>query len=58
MQEAVASELASRMQSMQSASDNAKELKKTLTQNYNRIRQAAVTQEISEITAGADAATS
>merc|ERR1712193_476235 len=48
LQEAVASELASRMQSMQSASDNAKDLKKSLSQTYNRIRQAGVTQEIPE----------
>merc|ERR1712100_854159 len=51
LQEAVASELASRMQSMQSASDNAKDLKKSLSQTYNRIRQAGVTQEILEIVA-------
>jgi len=56
LQEAVASELASRMQSMQSASDNAKDLKKSLSQTYNRIRQAGVTQEILEIVAGANAA--
>jgi len=56
LQEAVASELASRMQSMQSASDNAKDLKKSLSQTYNRIRQAGVTQEILEIVAGASAA--
>ncbi|KAH8049042.1 proton-transporting ATP synthase [Aureococcus anophagefferens] len=49
-------ELASRMQSMQSASDNAKDLKKSLSQTYNRIRQAGVTQEILEIVAGATAA--
>merc|ERR1711924_554052 len=55
LQEAVASELASRMQSMQSASDNAKDLKKSLSQTYNRIRQAGVTQEILEIVAGASA---
>jgi len=56
LQEAVASELANRMQSMQSASDNAKDLKKSLSQTYNRIRQAGVTQEILEIVAGANAA--
>merc|ERR1711871_362002 len=48
-------QLASRMQSMQSASDNAKDLKKSLSQTYNRIRQAGVTQEILEIVAGASA---
>merc|ERR1719213_104010 len=48
-------ELTSGMQSMQSASDNAKDLKKSLSQTYNRIRQAGVTQEILEIVAGASA---
>merc|ERR1712113_1353449 len=55
LQESVASELAARMQSMQSASDNAKELTKQLSQQYNRARQASVTQEILEIVAGATA---
>lgn len=55
LQESVASELAARMQSMQSASDNAKNLAKALSQEYNRARQAAVTQEILEIVAGASA---
>jgi F-type H+-transporting ATPase subunit gamma len=55
LQESVASELAARMQSMQSASDNAKELQKKLSLEYNRARQAAVTQEILEIVAGAQA---
>lgn len=53
LQESVASELAARMQSMQSASDNAGELAKTLSLEYNRARQAAVTQEILEIVSGA-----
>lgn len=55
LQESVASELAARMQSMQSASDNAGELANALSKEYNRARQAAVTQEISEIVAGAAA---
>lgn len=55
LQESVASELASRMQSMQAASDNAGELAKKLSLEYNRARQAAVTQEILEIVAGAQA---
>jgi len=55
LQESVASELAARMQSMQSASDNAKQLAKNLSMEYNRARQAAVTQEILEIVAGAAA---
>lgn len=53
LQESVASELAARMQSMQSASDNASDLQKRLSLEYNRARQAAVTQEILEIVAGA-----
>merc|ERR1712087_716487 len=53
LQESVASELAARMQSVQSASDNASELQKMLSLEYNRARQAAVTQEILEISAGA-----
>jgi F-type H+-transporting ATPase subunit gamma len=55
LQESVASELAARMQSMQSASDNAGSLAKNLSLEYNRARQAAVTQEILEIVAGASA---
>jgi len=55
IQESVASELAARMQSMQSASDNAGELAKNLSMEYNRARQAAVTQEILEIVSGAAA---
>jgi len=55
LQESVASELAARMQSMQSASDNAGELVKDLSLQYNRARQAAVTAEILEIVAGAAA---
>lgn len=55
LQESVASELAARMQSMQSASDNAGALGKELSLQYNRARQASVTQEILEICAGASA---
>merc|ERR1712232_1435163 len=55
LQESVASELAARMQSMQSASDNAGSLAKELSLQYNRARQAAVTQEILEIVSGAAA---
>lgn len=52
LQESVASELAARMSAMSNASDNAKELSKDLSLTYNRGRQAAITQEISEIVAG------
>jgi F-type H+-transporting ATPase subunit gamma len=55
MQESVASELASRMTAMQSASNNAKKITNVLSQVYNRARQATVTQEILEIVAGANA---
>lgn len=55
LQESVASELAARMQSMQSASDNAGELASKLSLEYNRARQASVTQELLEIVAGATA---
>lgn len=55
LQESVASELAARMQAMQSASDNAAALEKDLSQQYNRARQASVTQEILEIVSGASA---
>jgi F-type H+-transporting ATPase subunit gamma len=55
LQESVASELAARMQSMQSASDNAGDLAKSLSLQYNRARQAAVTQELLEIVSGASA---
>lgn len=55
MQEAVASELACRMTAMQSASTNAKKIAADLSQVYNRARQATVTAEILEISAGAAA---
>lgn len=55
MQESVASELASRMTAMQSASNNAKKRTGILSQIYNRARQATVTNEILEISAGAAA---
>jgi len=55
LQESVASELASRMSAMQSATDNAKELQGTLERQMNRARQAKITQELMEIIAGADA---
>lgn len=50
-----ASELASRMTAMNNASDNAKALAKTLTLDYNKARQAAITQEILEVVGGAAA---
>ncbi len=55
LQESAASELAARMTAMNNASDNASELIKTLTLSYNKARQAAITQEILEVVAGANA---
>lgn len=55
LQESLASELAARMLAMRSATDNAIELTKTLSNAYNRERQLKITGEILEIVAGADA---
>ncbi len=55
LQESAASELAARMTAMNNASDNASELIGTLTLSYNKARQAAITQELSEVVAGANA---
>ena len=53
--ENVACEMAARMVAMQSASDNAGALIDELQLIYNKARQAAITQEISEIVGGAAA---
>jgi F-type H+-transporting ATPase subunit gamma len=53
--ENLASEHAARMVAMKSASDNANKLIDTLNLIYNKARQAAITQEISEIVGGAAA---
>jgi F-type H+-transporting ATPase subunit gamma len=53
--DAAASESASRRRAMKSATDNAEEMIKTLTRQMNSARQAAITQEISEIVGGANA---
>ena len=53
--ESKTSEQASRRLAMENASDNAEELQSELTLAYNQARQAAITQEITEIVAGADA---
>jgi F-type H+-transporting ATPase subunit gamma len=50
-----ASEHAARMTAMKNATDNAKDVIDTLTLSYNRARQAAITQEITEIVGGAAA---
>lgn len=53
--DASASELAARMNSMSSASNNAQEIIQSLTLVYNRARQASITQELLEVVAGAEA---
>ncbi len=53
--ESNAAEQAARMTAMDSATDNAKELIRTLSISYNRARQAAITTEINEIVSGANA---
>ncbi len=52
--EAVASENGARMQAMDSATSNAEEMIQKLGLLYNRARQSAITQELTEIIAGAD----
>ncbi|MCB1177144.1 MAG: ATP synthase F1 subunit gamma [Leptospiraceae bacterium] len=52
--EAVTSEQIARRIAMKAATDAAGEMVKILTRGYNRVRQAKITQEISEIVAGAD----
>jgi len=53
--ESIASEQGARMTAMDSASKNARELIDSLTLNMNRIRQAAITNEIIEVVSGAAA---
>jgi len=55
LQESAASELAARMTAMSNASENASDLMNTLTLSYNKARQAAITQELLEVVAGANA---
>ncbi|MFN5909693.1 MAG: ATP synthase F1 subunit gamma, partial [Bacteroidota bacterium] len=50
-----ASEHGARMTAMHKATDNAKELQRTLKLSYNKARQAAITNEILEIVGGAEA---
>jgi len=50
-----AAEHAARMTAMHKATDNATELLRTLNLQYNKARQAAITNEITEIVGGADA---
>lgn len=53
--EATASELASRMTAMSAATNNAQDMIRLLTIDYNKARQAAITNEITEVVSGADA---
>lgn len=53
--DAVVSEQVARMTAMKAATDNADQLIKSLSQQYNRARQTQITNELSEIVAGADA---
>lgn len=53
--EAVASENGARMQAMDNATSNAEEMISDLTLKYNRARQGSITQELTEIIAGAEA---
>ena len=53
--ESTASENGARMQAMDSATSNAEEMLDHLSLQYNRARQASITQEITEIIAGANA---
>ena len=53
--EANASELASRMTAMSAAVNNASEMIRILTIDYNKARQAKITQELTEVISGANA---
>ncbi len=53
--ETAAAEQGARRTAMKNATDNADELLRTLTRDYNRARQSQITQEISEIVGGAEA---
>ncbi len=55
MLESIASEHSMRMLAMKNATDNASELIDDLTLAFNTARQAAITQELAEITGGAEA---
>ena len=53
--ESFASEHSSRMMAMQAATDSAKDMLQQLSIEYNRVRQSAITQQITEIIGGAKA---
>lgn len=52
--DSLASELAARRTAMEAATSNAEEMIEKLNLHYNRVRQASITQEITEIVAGAE----
>src|SRR5688572_3347185 len=53
--ESLASEHAARMVAMHNATENARDIVKSLTLSYNKARQAGITKEILEISSGAEA---
>jgi F-type H+-transporting ATPase subunit gamma len=53
--ESAAAEQAARRVAMESATDNAQEMIDDLTLSYNKARQSAITQELTEIVSGAEA---
>ncbi|MCB0392374.1 MAG: ATP synthase F1 subunit gamma [Bdellovibrionales bacterium] len=55
MCESVAGEHAARMTAMENATNNANDMVRNLTLTYNKLRQAAITTELMEITSGAEA---
>ena len=55
LKQAAAAENGARMNAMENATNNADELIEKLSLQYNRARQGAITQELTEIVAGANA---
>jgi F-type H+-transporting ATPase subunit gamma len=53
--ESFAAEMGARMTAMENATNNAEDLIKSLTLQYNKLRQAAITKELMEITGGVEA---
>jgi len=53
--ESDAAEQGARITAMENATENAEEMNSNITLHYNRVRQAAITKELSEIVGGADA---
>ena len=55
LNEAAASENGARMQAMDAATSNGEDMMESLELQYNRARQGSITQELTEIIAGAEA---